>query len=456
MNASRTLLATAAATLGAVTAQIDSAHAERKMLVLFDASGSMTTSRSSDDWERFEAAQNQALADIRNRENLGGTVDGIAIYSFRGSEMFSHTSSFVDANCAKWLICHLTGKQIPSTPEADGDVDNECVDFYAIPSIPGCELVEEAEVTGLTPLAGSMCDAADILRNEPASEHILYTASDGEENFTPDTHQCYGESSDDPDPPYDPGSWQRAVRDHILDEDLGVITADTTLYDDVSNGSPSALATHGDQVFTASSTDGGPELADFFGELAQATGGVFRHIPDDQPQPVFGDVNGDFCVDALDAQLVLENFGQTVPPGDATFDLDRDGFIGLEDYLVVVNEIDGTCGEGFPYEEMEPLTCRRDTLEIEGAAIATAGNAIEVQGACDITIRDSIIVAGESVIASRGGVQVTIENSFVAGEDALITARGGAWISAANTLLRGLESVRGSFRFDDQGGNDWQ
>ncbi|TSC33935.1 hypothetical protein [Corallococcus sp. Z5C101001] len=55
------------------------------------------------------------------------------------------------------------------------------------------------------------------------------------------------------------------------------------------------------------------------------------------PRSIAGDTNGDFCVDGVDYNLVLANFGRTVPRGNPDADLNKDKVVNYDDYNLVLS-----------------------------------------------------------------------------------------------------------------------
>src|SRR5688572_4315521 len=125
-------LLVALATLVGHVAPAAAQSTNRKMLVLIDASGSMTQLRSSDNKMRFEAAKERAFANLQNEAMMG--LSGVAIYTFQDAGLTNRTGTaanpFVDINTANNALMALDPQTVPN---------------------------------GVTPLAGSMCDAIDIL-----------------------------------------------------------------------------------------------------------------------------------------------------------------------------------------------------------------------------------------------------------------------------------------------------
>jgi secreted trypsin-like serine protease len=58
---------------------------------------------------------------------------------------------------------------------------------------------------------------------------------------------------------------------------------------------------------------------------------------------VYGDVNGDGCVDKADHDAIVGAFGQSVPPGNPAADLDHNGVINVQDRLIVLQNYGEGC-----------------------------------------------------------------------------------------------------------------
>lgn len=400
----------------------------RKMLVLIDASGSMGTPRPADpvNPDRFAAAKRRAESQIVDQSRLG-QLDGVAVYTFSDLSATLQTEGFVDPNLARARIAEL------SLFDVGG---------------------------GTTPLAGSLCEAVDVLVDEaPGIDdvRILALSSDGEENTTPLGNPCQGPPSTLPDPPYSGGSWQNKVLNYVVDNGVSP-------YIDLFDPGPiigarrgsgadqrASAALRADQVGLAP-----PALADFFAELARAGGGRLTVIEDDQAAlPVFADFTGNACTDRSDAILVARAFGRTGAPQDNPFDLDADGVVGFADYAhSLVAFTAGGCGAPDPYVARAPLVCTSAApITINGAVIEGSGITIDARSICRITIRNSLIVSGESAIKVSGSAILTIDDSILVGEGAVLSSDGSVALSAARSVFHGPRVTEGAFVFLDRGGN---
>jgi hypothetical protein len=415
------------------------AHADRKMLVLIDASGSMSTVRA-DLTTRFAAAKARAASKIADQAALG--LDAVAVYTF------SDTTS-----------------TLQTTQVAGGFVDPST----AITTVNGLDLFTVGG--GNTPLAGAMCDAVDVLVAQGATTSILELASDGEENFTPATNPCFGPFSTISTPPYSAGSWQNLVFNKVNDAGIQVqidlfdpgpidgFMARLAAAQDPEAGLTAQVRAIGAFSAMAAATDGPPTLADFFTQIAIISGGRLTVIEDTVPGlPVAGDVTGDSCVDRRDALAVARTFGQSGPPQDNPFDLDLDGTVGFSDYAFVVSHFTpGGCGVPDPYVARAPISCGPGRpVVITGAAIESGGITINAFPACQITIKNSLVVSGKNAINIVGAAVVSLDNSILVGQNAVISSRGASLVIAKNSVFHGRRDVDGAFVLIDLGGNTFE
>lgn len=432
MNNVRTLLLGFTVVLATIIGGSTAAHAQRKMLVLIDASGSMSTVRA-DSKTRFDAAKQRALDQIAVQAATG--LAGVAVYTFSDTTSTLQTAGgFVDTNTA---IATITG-----------------LDLFTVGG-------------GNTPLAGAMCAAVDTLTAEPGSEKILEVASDGEENFTPPGDQCAGPFSTDPDPPYTTDSWENKVYLKVSDAaiavqidlfDPGPITMLATLLGATSD--PEAPATAQARLLTpAAAGDGPPTLAAFFTQIALVSGGRLTLIEDTSPTlPVFADVNGSGCVDRSDALLIARSFGLVAPPQNNPLDLDLDGKVGFSDYALAVSHFTpGGCGVPDPYVSKPAIVCTSlRPIVIDGAAIESSGITIDAHPACQIIIKNSLIVSGKNAINIVGAALVSVDNSILVGENAVLMSRGASLLIARNSVFHGARNTDGAFALLDLGGNTFE
>jgi hypothetical protein len=441
MNSVRILLIGFTLVLATTIAGTSTAHAQRKMLVLIDASGSMTTPRPSDPVHptRFDAAK--ALAEQRiNEQNAVSVLSGVAVYTFSDFSATLQTGTVA----------------IPSGFVPVGDA-LDAIDALDLFTVGG----------GSTPLAGSMCDTIDALKLEPGSFRILQVSSDGEENSTLPSHPCFGPFSVDPDP-FTPGSWENNVLSHFS---ASGVQAKFDLFDASQISLAARIAGPRDPeadatakvraiaAFAAAAVAGQPPtLEEVFAAFAAATGGTLTIIGDDEPGlPIYADMNGDRCVDRTDANLVARLFGALVPPTDGKFDLSEDGKVGFADYQLLLNNRTPGCGIADPYVPRAPVVCSGGRpVVIDGQSIEDGGLTIDVHGACAIIIRNSLIVSGQNAINVLGTAVIQVDNSIIVGETAFLSSRGATVLSAANTIFHGTKDIVGALAYIDRGGNTFE
>jgi hypothetical protein len=429
----RLLLTGLVVVIATLAAGSKDAHAQRRMLVLIDATGSMTLPRTGDavNPTRFHAAKALATQRVLEQDALG--LDGVAVYTFQDASATLRTvGGFVSTNDALTAIDGLNPNTIPF---------------------------------GITPLAGSMCDAVDTLVLDGGATKILQVSSDGEENATDPAHACFGPFSTTNLEPFSAGSWQnkvyvKAVGAVIVRIDLfnpaPIISFAARAAADPEGGG-TAMQQQFAAVAAAALADQPPTLEEFFGALARATGGQLVVAHDEEPLPVYADMDNDRCVNRTDAILLARQFGKSVPAVDGKFDLNQDGIVGFADYQILLDHRTPGCGAPDPYVLREPIACHgAQIVNVTGAVIESTALAVDVRGACKVTIRDSLLVAGQDAIKIVGAGLVTVDNSIIVGEHGALVAVGATKLSAANTIFHGLKQTLGAFLYVDRGGNTWE
>lgn len=235
---------------------IDTVRAEHMMLVLIDTTGSMATSRI-DGSDRLGAARELAKDRIRDEAGTAAGLAGVAVYTFHDTGIDAKTIGFID----------------PVT--AINTIDTIVPTF------------------DLSPMAGSICDAIDILAapGNVTITKMLEMYADGGENNTAPAHSCFGPSSNTDFPPFDSGSWQNKVLARAIDSGVQI---STTLFaipmlaaNLALNPNPKVAAV----TWLGRSSAPLAPLSDsnFFSTLTSSTGGQFRLVFDDQPLPAVAD-----------------------------------------------------------------------------------------------------------------------------------------------------------------------
>jgi hypothetical protein len=406
-------------------AGLHSADAGRKLIMLIDATGSMMTPRTPPNTgTRFDAAKTSATFRIRQMAMETAGLDGAAVFVFFDQGFEARTNGYIDPFEAARVVEGLT-----VTPLA-------------------------------TPLATGLCQAIDHLAaNVPASDQrVLEVKTDGEENNS--TLLCAGPPSDIPSP-FRPGSWHHQVLSRALANNVRInpqlfVLGDVGL---AANALKSLAVATLDvaPLHTVALLDEVVGDVEFFDALAIETGGVFILTPDDEVIPVPGDTTGDECTDIDDALLIVRNFTRRVTPDKARFDLNDDAVIGFADYFLAVLSITPQCARPDPLVQLAPVECRGSgRVVIDGRKIEDANTTLDIRGACHVTIRNSRIVSGASAIRIHGSAALVIDNSVIAGERAVLVLNGSATLSARNTFFKGRRDIRGSFRYDNRGGNTWE
>ncbi|HWO24024.1 MAG TPA: dockerin type I domain-containing protein [Kofleriaceae bacterium] len=209
---------------------------------------------------------------------------------------------------------------------------------------------------GVTPLAHSICAAVDeLVAYKPSEFHQkrVYLATDGEENATPTTDQCYGPSSTTAYPMLTSGSWQWKVLNKACTGNpntpgicsAGIPPGNITLTMDIDHlftdyvSLRAATAMNpetGKYTSSAITSLGASADAALFGGLSAQTGGRYMGITQSTPlataAPLPGDVNRDGCVNVYDYSLLLQYWGTSY----SNADFNRDGIVNIYDYQTVL------------------------------------------------------------------------------------------------------------------------
>ena len=405
-------------TAGLITAT-GTASADRAAVVLIDKTGSMAAARKdcdNIDRNRFETAKCRAVNRIDLLRSSTEGLEQVAVYTFSTDGISLVTTGGIGADGA-----FVT----PGT---------------AINAINGLSMFG-----GVTPLAFSMCQVIGKVRafdSGATTDRLLEVFTDGEENFS------FGKDCGGPDsvsgPPedWDLGSWQSNVYLRAVNGSPPV-TVSAELYNNVALGLWATTARLSD--------------AEFFGYLTADTGGRFTHLLDSTPLPVAGDTDGDFDVDRNDAVQLALAFGGPAPK---ELDLDDDGQVGFSDYLLVLSRFGTGTGTPAPdpFTQANTVTCgsRSHRVVINGKVIEDAGVTVSVRGECTVVIRNSLIVSGKSAVRVRGGADLVVEDSIIVGEGAWLDSAGTTFVSASGSVFHGAQEVRGSFEYEDLGGNTFR
>lgn len=422
------------------------AHADRTMVVVVDATGSMTQDRTDPithvTTSRFEAARAAASQRVFNAGNeAGGLNGGVAVFTFSGPGI---TAWAADGS--------VSGTPVFMTKtQAKNVIDN----FIAVTPLD-------------TPLADSICATADIASASGTvgvtTARLLEVYSDGGENAS--FGACSGPDAGTPDYPWTPDSWQKKTYDHLVNElpTVAAVKADFTYFTNVATFARTAVPASAAHDVAASANvrsfalaEGPPSDADFFALLAAGTGGTYTEVADNAALPVFADLDSNFVVDRNDAISLARSFGG---PVSTSLDLNADGKIGYGDYAI----LKGLLGTGpgtpapDPYTAANVITCHfGQVLTIDGKAIEAAGpTVIDADNLCVLTIKNSLLVSGSFAIKARGLLTVTVDNSIIVGE--------GSWLSAAplslivvnakNTVFHGKTTT--PYVYVSRGGNTFE
>jgi hypothetical protein len=299
---------------------------ETNAIVVLDKSGSMTADFSTTQ-SMWDVAKERAIEFLNeaapNRE--------YALWTYNGTS-YTEVYSFADGQSGASLAAFIAG----------GGVDSP---------------------TSTTPLAMTVCAAVDELMAHEASkpatiDRKIHLMTDGLENATPSTDQCYGSSSTvDVYPNYDTGSWQKKMLNKLQTGDANTPgTAPFTVIiqiEEVFQWLGSAMTSLSLSAALGAASDmplEGPRgslllapatfsASQFFEDIAVHSGGTYTPLDPNQPGgpqlPQPGDANGDYCVNIQDYGIVLSVYGQTAAPGEPA-DLNDDRIVNYYDYVIVL------------------------------------------------------------------------------------------------------------------------
>ncbi|AGC44026.1 hypothetical protein MYSTI_02710 [Myxococcus stipitatus DSM 14675] len=294
------ILASACFALCVLTGTSARAFTEEHVVILIDRSGSMRTTRASG-LTRFE----EALTRGRDFVQMPNALPRLfAVWSFEGST-YRREQDFKDGATTLATLGRLSAG------------------------------------VGTTPLALSVCDAADVLLQfAPGvdARKVVHLISDGEENSTPETTMCYGHPSTTKYPDLQEDSWEWKVRNMLKTGD--------PLRD---SPNPFQLVFDADVFYnhialTPTTAEPGehPFLALMRG-MAKDSGGKYTPIDDSRPLPIPGDTDANGCVDSKDYNFVMTHYGMSVPPADPRADLNGDAVVDFTDFAIVKRNLGRGC-----------------------------------------------------------------------------------------------------------------
>ena len=450
--------------LSTITLSTTYAHAKRFMLVLLDASGSMQATvvgaSNPNVHNRFQLAADNAreyVSQLSQTEEI--LVD---LYTFRdlglgAPTLVEHTNGFVTTQTVNQEIFDII--------ECVGGIQTLGTNCGAIPAnLLSASHEFPVNPLGGTPLADAMCTTRATLASAGVAGDLktLFISSDGEENVS--TGPCHGTLDGTFDgSAWTAGSWQaNTINDFAIHPDP---SGHTTTHVDIFQlpGLPFGPIFDPESDFSRGAVRLAMPIAagtisplqQFFISITQITGGQVRVYNDNEPPPLFADVNGGRCVDITDAVLVARSFG--APAFGSALDVNIDGKIGFPDYQIVTRNLTGGCGTPNPYVRRDPILCKgADRVVLDGQSIADGGITIDVRGSCQLTIRNSLIVSGRNAITIAGSAVVTVDNSIIVGENAVIMQHGAGVLSSANSVFHGKLDTQGAFQYIDRGGNTFE
>ena len=153
-----------------------------------------------------------------------------------------------------------------------------------------------------------------------------------------------------------------------------------------------------------------------------------------------------------DDSVTVAQGGQTVTVGDRAPQKDEGGAARRS-----TQDSAGPVGSATRQRRTGPLRCGpADEVRLSGALLEVPGDAVIVEGGCELEIVDSEIVAGGWGVVAHGGAEIVIRNSVNGGRRGALDLREGAEVSASSSTFRGRVSGRETSDFIDQGGNRFE
>lgn len=117
----------------------------------------------------------------------------------------------------------------------------------------------------------------------------------------------------------------------------------------------------------------------------------------------------------------------------------------------------GPAGSANRQRRTEPVRCGpADEVRLSGVLLEVPGDAVIVEGGCELEIVDCEIVAGGWGIVAHSGAEIVIRNSMIGGGRGALDLREAAEVSASSSTFRGRVSRRETSDFIDLGGNRFE
>jgi hypothetical protein len=129
-------------------------------------------------------------------------------------------------------------------------------------------------------------------------------------------------------------------------------------------------------------------------------------------------------------------------------------------------------------KKRKPVTCNdSNDILLDHVIIESTGPAVTIMGSCDVTIRHSVLRTTEDAIQVMGSGDVTIIDSTVESKATALSIQGSGDIdvrssqitgqvaarldgsgdlAARDSRFRGKKVIRGTGKYQDDGGNTWQ
>ncbi len=273
-------------------------------LVLVDLSGSMGMSDSSG-----VRKLNTAIDAVKAKLAAHRTNRILAVYTFDSGRGYKEIIGFGDAR----------SENIVEVNKALDDILEIDLQNYS------------------TPYAEAYCESVDMLINEmndldflPSEVDLkIHVVTDGLENATPNTHECWGRNGaviNSSAPWTVSNSWEKRVVNKGFTGDPEISPPAGVPATIITN----VIAMFDDFVVSAVET----EAVHFFNYQTYQSGGYMHVVRGVDSVPVTGDINGDFCVDDTDYYILMDHYneqGTAFIPGD----LNGDRQVNYDDKVIL-------------------------------------------------------------------------------------------------------------------------
>lgn len=337
---------------------------EVNAMILIDVSGSMADDHTATE-TKIETAIARAkgfVDEIEANSEYSGLSKEYALWAFdssfgSGNGFVEHILDFPSTAAQVYQALGYNGGTLDAALTPTTTTPLAAAGCFA-----GTELVASVDENGALIEPGYEWNKEEAPGDRAEIVRRLYIGTDGLENATPSTDDCYGITSDEDYESFETDSWQFKLRNKLL---TGNPTINTTLdslltvnvdlifksYIDGLSGSSSEQNYSSMTPYTTEPTLN--QAMEFYGGLAEnSRNGSFKTVTVDASGAITsrrpGDVDYSGCVGNADYSELSQWYGQAVDPAHPHSywaDLNGDGWVDYLDYLILYNHWGegGTC-----------------------------------------------------------------------------------------------------------------